>query len=156
MGDPSGQDETVAATLEGRGEIVGDLCVAGLVQGQEAVHLGERTRRVQVHLVGAERGLVEIQESSRSGVGVHHGRDRVLFVVGHGVPHGAELPGDELAEPVASLGCGGQPEPELRGDPFHAVVVRGRAEVVALVDDDVPYPWVRVATSSRLARDGSS
>ena len=66
------------------------------------------------------------------------GREGAWFLVGHGVPDGSELPGDEFAEAVAAGGGGGEAEPELRGDPFDRVVVRGGAEVVALVDDDVP------------------
>ena len=36
---------------------------------------------------------------------------------------------------------GGEPEPELRGDALDGVLVRSGAEVVALVDDDVPIPF---------------
>ncbi|WP_245712781.1 hypothetical protein [Micromonospora nigra] len=39
LGDPAGQDETVATAGQGRGDIVGDLCVAGLVEGQPSVYL---------------------------------------------------------------------------------------------------------------------
>jgi hypothetical protein len=45
-----------------------------------------------------------------------------------------------LAESVASGRCRGESEPELRSDPFHRMLVRGRAEVVAFVDDDVAVP----------------
>ncbi|SNT56700.1 hypothetical protein SAMN05421812_11014 [Asanoa hainanensis] len=63
-----------------------------------------------------------------------------MLFLGHGVPHGAELPGDELAEPVAAGGGGGEPKPELRRDALDGVLVRGGAEVVALVNDYVPVP----------------
>jgi hypothetical protein len=63
---------------------------------------------------------------------------RVL--VGDGVPDRAELPGDEFAESVTAHRCGGQAEPELRGDVLDRVVVGGCGEVVAFVDDDLTVP----------------
>jgi hypothetical protein len=137
VGDPTGEDQAVAPAFQSRGDIVGNQRVAWLVKGQPSVYLGQRARRVQIHVADRELGVVQEQNASWSGVGVHCGGEGALFLVRHGVSHGAELPGDELAEAVAAGGCGGEAEPELRGDRFDGVFVRGGAEVVALVDDDV-------------------
>jgi hypothetical protein len=40
VGDPSGEDQTIAATRQGRGNVIGDQSVSWLVEGQSPVHLG--------------------------------------------------------------------------------------------------------------------
>jgi hypothetical protein len=138
VGDAPGEDQTVASAGQGRGDVVGDQGVAFLVEGQPPVHLGQRAWRVQLDVAGLELGVVQEQHASRSGFGMHGGGEGSLFLVGHGVPHGTELPGDELPEAVAPGGGGGEAEPELRGDRLDGVLVGGGAEVMTLVDDDVP------------------
>ncbi|MFV2088186.1 hypothetical protein [Micromonospora sp. LOL_021] len=95
-----------------------------------------RVRRVRGGSTSPRWNVVSWMCSSRrgSGICVHGGCDGALFVVDQGVPDGSELPGDELAEAVAS--GGGEAEPELGGDPFDGVYVRGGGQVVAFVDED--------------------
>src|SRR5689334_16287622 len=140
VGDSAGEDEAVPSARQCGGDIVGDLGVPRLVGCEEPVDLGQRARRVQVYVGDIERGLVDAQLPLWTGVEVQRGGDGALLLLGHGVPYGSELPGDELAEPVSAGGCGGEAEPELRGDSLDGVLVGGGAEVVALVDDDVPVP----------------
>src|SRR5215207_7927717 len=80
------------------------------------------------------------QAPSGSGVGFLSGGEGSLDLVGHRVADGSELPGDELAEAVTPGRCRGEPEPELRADPFDRVLVRGGREMMALVDDDLAVP----------------
>jgi hypothetical protein len=57
VGDPPGEDEAVAPTLQGLDDVVGDLGVAWLVKGQQAVYLGERARCVHVHVAGTWKAV---------------------------------------------------------------------------------------------------
>ena len=121
-------------------DVVDDLCVACLVDGEARCTSASAPGRAQVHSRGAGRrsrggtaaAVVPRQLARRPASGA------LLVRRSCGVPDGSELPGDEFAESVTPGRGGGEAEPELRGDAFDRVVVRGGREVVALVDDDVP------------------
>lgn len=135
MSDPAGEDEAVTSSRQSFGDVGDDLGVAVAVGDESPVHFGQSARRGRVEVVVAEVGVVDMQDTTGAGWG--HQRVFQGHLVGEGVADGSELPGDEFAEPVAAGGRGGQPEPELRADPLDGVVVRGRREVMAFVDDDV-------------------
>jgi hypothetical protein len=81
--DPSGEHEAVAPAPQ-RGRDVGDdLAVACGVRDQSAVHFGERTGRGQVDIVGAEFGLVDVEQASWSRLGRPEVDEGVLTVAEH-------------------------------------------------------------------------
>ncbi len=71
--DAAGEDEAVPPASQGGGRVLGDLGVAQLVVCEEPVHLGERARRVQIHVGDLERGLVDAQQPLRTGIQLQRG-----------------------------------------------------------------------------------
>ena len=144
VGDPSGEDEAVAPAPQGGGDVVDDLGVAGLVDGQCAVHLGERARRGQVpSSPELEGGLVDVQQASGSGVGVSPrprgcpGRPCVGVMVCRTGPSC-----QVTSSPSPSRRAGVAVRPSQNCAPIRLTEwsYAAAAEVVALVDDDVPVP----------------
>ncbi len=121
---PLAQHEAAPAPGERVEDVVADECVALLVLDEQAEQLVDRRPGID----DRERGLAHVEGAGDCPARLLAGRDLVS--------NRAALHGDDLLQPVAAVGGGGEAE-EVTGRRSPDCVLEGeRRQVVAFVDDD--------------------